>query len=400
MINSDIELLKSQKNFKTAFSILQDILNGRCPDLPLLEKLYGGKKSKIIQSIIKEYLVGADLKNRIVRATNDDAPMEIALARREVENDVNYQKIHASILLNKVPEVKALEIFYGEYAPFVRKIMGLYSQLNLKRKCEISASSHLNRVGACVFQLKMNDTGKYNYSSTAVLHDSIEDLLRLTTSKDGKGIDADKYNAFIEEYIPRDLQNGVKILTNHYNLIISFITEKLKEEDKAFSRKNILAELYTIEKQKPVELIKYVSKMIELISKIEVDENELDTIKWECYKNLYLEGIAHSTILKDDHRIYEIKGVDLSDNSHGKGSLSIDARIRNINKNLMWGIKGYAMQSSWKPFNDHIEEVVQDALFSAEFIILNDLLKPDSSMDFMMSTLLKIEKLENVFFVK
>ena len=400
MINSDIELLKTQKSFKTAFSVLQDILNGRCPDLVLLDKLYSAKKSKIIQSIIKEYLTKSNFKNRIVRTNNEDAPMEITLARREIEKDSNYQKIHSSILLNKVPACKLLEIFYGEYSTYVHKIIGLYVQLNLKRKCEIGAASHLNRVGACVFQLKMNDTGKYNYSSTAVMHDSIEDLLRLTTSPNGKGIDADKYNIFIDEYIPKDLQYAVKILTNHYNLIISFITGKLFDEDKAFTKKNILNELQTIEKQKPVALIKYVEKMIELISKIHVDENDLEAIKWECYKNLYLEGIAHSTQLKDDHRIYEIKGVDLSDNSHGKGSLSIDARIRNINKNLMWGIKGYAMQSSWKPFNDHIEEIVQDALFSAEFIILNDLLKPDSSMDFLMSTLLKIEKLENVFFVK
>ena len=400
MINSDIELLKTQKNYKTAFSILQDVLSGRCPDMVLLERLYGSKKSRIIQSIIKEYLTKGNFKNRIVRTTNEDAPMEIALARREVENDVNYQKIHSSILLNKVPDIKSLEIFYGEYSSYVRKILEMYAQLNLKRKCEISASSHLNRVGACVFQLKMNDTGKYDYSSTAIMHDSIEDLLRLSTAPNGKGIDVDKYNSLIEKYIPEDLQSAIKILTNHYNLIISFITGKLLDEDKAFTRKNILAELHTIEKQKPTELIKYIKEMIELISKIGVDENELDTIKWECYKNLYLEGIAHSTVLKDDHRIYEIKGVDLSDNSHGKGSLSIDARIRNINKNLMWGIKGYAMQSTWKPFNDHIEEIVQDALYSAEFIILNDLLKPDSSMDFMMSTLLKIEKLENVFFVK
>lgn len=400
MINSDIELLKTQKNYKVAFTILQDVLNGICPELILLDKLYGPKKSKVIQSIIKEYLIKSNFKNRIVRSSNEDAPMEIALARREIESDINYQKIHSSILLNKVPDIKSLEIFYGEYALAVRKILELYAQMNLKRKCEISAFSHLNRVGACVFQLKMNDTGKYDYSSTAVMHDSIEDLLRLTPAPNGKGLDADKYNKFIEEYIPADLQNGIKILTNHYNLIISFITGKLIDEDKAFTKKNILTELHTIEKQKPVELIKYVKKMIELITKIEAEENELDTIKWECYKNLYLEGIAHSTVLKDDHRIYEIKGVDLSDNSHGKGSLSIDARIRNINKNLMWGIKGYAMQSSWKPFNDHIEEIVQDALYSAEFIILNDLLKPDSSMDFMMSTLLKIEKLENVFFVK
>jgi len=400
MINSDIELLKTQKSFKTAFAILQDILNGFCPDLVLLDKLYTSKKSKIIQAIIKEHLVNGDFKGRIVRKSNEDAPMEITLARREIENDANYQNIHSSILLNKVPDIKLLEVFYGEYTSFVHKIIELYVHLNLKRKCEISAASHLNRVGACVFQLKMNDTGKYNYSSTAVMHDSIEDLLRLTTAKNGKGIDADKYNFFIDEYIPKDLQKGVKILTNHYNSIIYFITEKLIEEDKAFTTKNILTELHIIEEQKPEELIKYASQMIELISKLEVEENVLDTIKWECYKNLYLEGISHSTLLKDDHRIYEIKGVDLSDNSHGKGSLSIDARIRNINKNLMWGIKGYAMQSSWKPFNDHIEEIVQDALFSAEFIILNDLMKPDSSMDFMKSTLLKIEKLESVFFVK
>lgn len=400
MINSDIELLKTQKSFKTAFAILQDILNGFCPDLVLLDKLYTSKKSKIIQAIIKEYLVNGEFKGRIVRTSNEDAPMEIALARREIENDANYQNIHSSILLNKVPEVKLLEVFYGEYSSYVVKIMELYVQMNLKRKCEIVAASHLNRVGACVFQLKMNDTGNYNYSSTAVMHDSIEDLLMLTTAKNGKGIDADKYNFFIDEYIPKDLQNGVKTLTNHYNSIITFIRAKLIEEDKAFTTKNILIELHIIEEQKPEELIKYASQMIELISKLEVEENVLDTIKWECYKNLYLEGISHSTLLKDDHRIYEIKGVDLSDNSHGKGSLSIDARIRNINKNLMWGIKGYAMQSSWKPFNDHIEEIVQDALYSAEFIILNDLMKPDSSMDFMMSTLLKIEKLENVFFVK
>jgi len=400
MINSDLELLKLNKNYKNAHAVLEDILDGRCPDLHLLESLYGTKKAKIIQTIIKEYLTGSDIHNKIKRGSNENAPMEIVLARREIENDPNYQKIHFAILLHKVPEEKHLEVFYGEYAPYVKRIIAMYAKLNLKRKCEIGAASHLNRVGAVVFQLKMNDTGKYNYSSTAVMHDSIEDLLKLTTAGSGNGIDADKYNSFIDEYIPADLQPAVKILTNHYNLIIHFIKEKLIDEDKALTRKNILTELETIHGHNPTEIIKYVSKMIELISKIDVEENDLDAIKWECYKNLYLEGIAHSTLLKNDHRIYEIKGVDLSDNSHGKGSLSVDARIRNINKNLMWGIKGYAMQSTWKPFNDHIEEIVQDALYSAEFIILNDLLKPDSSMDFMMSTLLKIEKLENVFFVK
>lgn len=399
MINSDFELIKLNRNFDKANTVLDDILDGKCPSMNLLDSLYGVKKSRAIHSLIKEFLGSGNFFNRIKRKTDINAPAEITLARREIENDPNYQKIHSAILLNKLPDLKLLETFYGEYSAYVKNIITLYAEKNLRRKCEISAASHLNRVGACVFQLKMNDTGKYNYSSTAVLHDSIEDLLTLTNLKSGEGIDAEVYNKFIEENIPADLQQGVKILTNHYDLLISYIREKLLDEDKALTRKNILVELESIEIQKPAELIVYVQKMIELLAEADVEEHDFEGIKWECYINLYLEGIAHSTLQKDDHRIYEIKGVDLSDNSHGKGSLSVDARIRNIKKNLMWGIKGYAMQSTWKPFNDHIQEIVQDALESAQYIILSDLLKPDSSMDFMMSTLLKIEKLEDVFFV-
>ena len=400
MINSDIELIKLNKNFEKANSVLEYILNGKCPDIHLLDSLYGITRSKMIHVLIKEFLMSGNFYNRIKRLSDINAPMEIAIARREIENDLNYQKIHSAILLDKVPEELLLEVFYGDYSKFVIKVLKLYAEKSLKRKCEINAASHLNRVGACVFQLKMNDTGKYNYSSAAILHDSIEDLLKLTNHNSGKGIDADKYNNFIDEYIPSDLQYQVKILTNHYDLIISFIKEKLLDEDKALTKKNILVELETIAEQKPEELIVYVQKMIRLLADADIEEHDFEEIKWQCYINLYLEGIAHTTMRKNDHRIYEIKGVDLSDNSHGKGSLSVDARIRNIKKNLMWGIKGYAMHSTWKPFNDHIEEIVQDALFSAQFIILSDLLKTDSSLDFMMSTLLKIKKLEDVFFVK
>lgn len=398
MINSDLELIKLYKNFDKAYSVMEDILDRKCPDIQLLDSLYGVKKSKMIHSLIKEFLENGNIQKRIKRKNEINAPMEITLARREIENDSNYQNIHSAILLDRVPDEKLLEVFYGNYSGYVKKVIKLYSEKHLKRKCEISAASHLNRVGACVFQLKMNNTGKYNYSAKAFLHDSIEDLLRLTNRKSGNGIDLDKYNIFIDEYIPADIQQGVKILTNHYDLIISYIREKLLDEDKALTRKNIIIELETIEKQKPAELLVYVQKMIELLAKADVEEHDFEGIKWECYINLYLEGIAHTTMRRDDHRIYEIKGVDLSDNSHGKGSLSVDARIRNIKKNLMWGIKGYAMHSTWKPFNDHIEEIVQDALFSAQYIILSDLLKPDSSLDFVMSALLKIVKLEDVFF--
>lgn len=173
----------------------------------------------------------------------------------------------------------------------------------------------------------------------------------------------------------------------------------LEEEDKAYTLKNILTEVDKIASLKSRELSKYAEKMHKIFRNSETDGNLIDTLRWECYKNLYLEGIARETSSRMDHRIYEIKGVDLSDNSHGKGALSIDARIRNINKNLMWGIKGYSMNSTWKPFNAHIQEVMEDAYQSAEFLILSDLLQPHSSTDFVMSALMKIIKLEDVFYL-
>jgi hypothetical protein len=135
-----------------------------------------------------------------------------------------------------------------------------------------------------------------------------------------------------------------------------------------------------------------------LFGNLSSGDDQFDTLKWECYKSLYLKGIAEDVIKNDDYRLYEIKGIDLSDNAHGKGSLSIDARIRNINKNMLWAAIGEKFESTWKPFNDHLAEIKEDTLQSAQFIILNDLLQPHSSLDFMMSALLKIEKLKEVFY--
>ncbi|MCE1164304.1 MAG: hypothetical protein LWX07_02755 [Bacteroidetes bacterium] len=394
----DIVQLKLNKNFDIAYSILQDILALKCPDIRKIETLYGSQKSHVIRELMKDfigrYLDGA----KRIRPHNPDSPMEITLARKAVEKNPDYQKVHSSILLNKIPEIRHLEIFYGEYSKSVQDVIRLYVNLNLKRKCEIGAASHLNRVGAVVFQLRMNNPGAHDYSAAAMLHDSIEDLVKLKRKPDGR-LDTDSYNSFIEKYIPEQLQAAVKILTNHYNIILSYILDILEEEDKAYTLKNILGELEKIAALKYRELSGYAEKMHKIFRKAETEGNLIEALRWECYKNLYLEGISKETSSRKDHRVYEIKGVDLSDNSHGKGSLSIDARIRNINKNLMWGVKGYSMESTWKPFNAHIQEVMEDAYQSAEYLILSDLLQPHSSADFVMSALLKILKMEDVFYI-
>ncbi|TRZ52427.1 hypothetical protein D4R99_02755 [bacterium] len=397
--NPDLEKLKLDKNYKLAYQVFHDILSSRCPGQSLLDRLYGTEKAVIIRRNIKEYLENNSDNKRILRPHNTVAPGEIAGARLEIEKNKSYQEIHSSILSNKYPDKKYLREFYGTYAEEVLKIIYLYVQLNLKRKCELNAAAHLSRVGAVVYKLKLNDKDSFRYSTIAVMHDSIEDLLTLTTASDGKGLDYFKYQNFVDKFIPAELQIPVKILTNHYNLFFKYINQKLENEDKALNKKYLLKELESLNKQDIGELKVYTEKMYNLTSNCEIEENVADTVKWECYKNLYLDGIAEATKINDDYRIYEIKGIDLSDNAHGKGALSTEAKIRNINKNLMWGIKGYGMHSDWQPFNNHIEEIIEDSLLSAEQIIMSDLLQPYSPMDFMVSALLKIKKLESVFYI-
>jgi len=398
-LTGEIKRLSKEPNYKPAYEIFSSLISKSSPDIALLKKMYGEKKAEVISENINRYFSEDKKKKFTVRAHNYNSPQEIVLARKEIENNPFYQRIQSALLQNELPSKKDLEYFYGEFSDFVYNIIRIYKKLNLKRKCELNAATHLSRVGAVAFQLKMNDPGTFKYSSIAMMHDAVEDLLDYgELSRNGK-IHIDYYNKFLDDLIPQELQKSVRKLTNHYSFFINFITEKLKSDDKSVSLKNILSILEKMQKVKLGDLNEYVEKMYNLIFNLKPEGELIESAKWECYKSLYLNGIAEASIALNDYRLYEIKGVDLADNAHGKGALSSDAKIRNIRKNMLWGKIGYRMHSSWKPLNDKIEEIMEDALQSAESLIISDLLQSQSSQDFVMSALFKIKKLEKVFYL-
>jgi hypothetical protein len=398
-INTELSRLRSEPNFKQAHDVFSSILSKTCPDVNLLKKLYGEKRAGIIQENIRNYFADEKRKKYNIRTHNYNAPQEIVNARKEIENNKYFQHIQSALLQNELPAMPDLEFFYGNYAEYVYNIIRIYKKLNLKRKCELNAATHLSRVGAAVFQLKMNDPGTFKYSTIAMMHDAVEDLLDYSELSKGGKIHLNYYNSFLDEIIPKELQKSVRKLTNHYNFFINFIIEKLKSDDKSVSQKNILLVLEKMQKVKLGDLNEYIEKMYNLLLSLKPEGDLIESAKWECYKSLYLNGIAEASISMNDYRLYEIKGVDLSDNAHGKGALSSDAKIRNIRKNILWGKIGYRLHSSWKPLNDKIEEIIEDALQSAESLILSDLMQLQSSQDFVMSALFKIKKLEKVFYI-
>ncbi|MFA5403867.1 MAG: hypothetical protein WC358_02920 [Ignavibacteria bacterium] len=397
-INSELKRLSREPDFKLAFEVFSSIISKSCPDINLLGKLYSEKRANIIFENIKNYFIREKRKILIIRKHNYEAPLEIVGARKEIEKNTYFQRIQSSILRDELPSKSDIKVFYGNYTDHIYNIFDIYIRLNLKRKCELNAATHLNRVGAVVYQLNMNDEGTYKYSSIAMMHDAIEDLMDYSKLSKNSKIHINYYNSFLNDFIPIDLQQPVKILTNHYNFILNYIIKRLKDEDKSVSLKNIIRPLEKMLKLKLGDLNEYVEKMYNLLTFFEPEGDLIESVKWECYKSLYLNGIADACKNCDDYRLFEIKGVDLSDNAHGKGALSTNAKIRNINKNILWGIIGYRMHSNWKPLNDKIEEIIEDALQSAEAMILNDLLQYQSSQDFIMSALFKIKKMEEVFY--
>jgi hypothetical protein len=265
----------------------------------------------------------------------------------------------------------------------------------------LPASSHLNRVGGVSIKLNFNLPGCYEYGSIAAIHDSIEDLFPLILDRNKKRYDFSRYREFIDKFIPDNLQPPIKTLTNHYNLLLSNIVRQLKDNDQAINKKNIIEQLQILLVREFDELDHYIREMHDILYNDDFDKEKdiIEYIKWRCYNELYLKGITKSSKESGDYRIFEIKGVDLSDNAHGKDALSLEGRIRNINKSVNWANYGYGMQSTWQPLNNHIQECMEDSFLSAEVIILKDLLQPQSSMDFIMSSLIIFSKLENVFYV-
>lgn len=394
----EYEIIKKQNNYYLANEVLNSFKRRKSPDNEILRRLYGDIKWNSIKEIIENYFQENYIAAPIIREHDYDAPEEIYDARTLLENDSDYQRIHIALLCNRIPEVDSIKKFYGEYTDAVLKIFTKFIELQLRRKCDLTAASHLNRVGGVCVKLHFNIPGQYEYGALASIHDAIEDLIMKIKNKKGKIYSLENYDEFLDDYIPEELQNNVKILTNHYNLILDYIINELRDEDRSINKLNLLEKMNTLHRKNFNSIENYIENMNAIIEDFDEDENYIQELRWKFYKDLYLNGIANESLQNDNYRIFEIKGIDLSDNAHGKDALSLDGRIRNINKNVYWSKLGFNMKSTWVPLNNHIRENMEDAYESAELIVLRGLLEPQSSLDFVTSSLLKFSKMEEVFY--
>jgi len=113
-----------------------------------------------------------------------------------------------------------------------------------------------------------------------------------------------------------------------------------------------------------------------------------------------LAGLYKNAKNITDFRTFEIKSIDLADNAHSSGALSMEEKLKNIQKLCIWASYGFSLQTNWQPTNNFIQEVFEVALECSKNLVVKDLLEPISKPDFFASALYKIEELRPVFYIE
>ncbi len=395
----EIKALTNDQRYQTAREILDSIKRGIIPSKRLLSNLYGPELSGIAFSDIEIYITHHFPKGKKLREHLYNAPTDISDARSGIEFMPAYQKLHGRLLTGLLPDMAEVNEIYGEYSGFAMSVFESFKKYGLYRKCGLPSAAHVNRVGAISTVININDPGTRFYSAIAVGHDFIEDLLYKAVDDHGRSYDFERYDEFVEKFIPAELRDGISVLTNHYDIIIRYVIEFLDDLGRGINPGTITYALESlIQNKKEMWIKKYAVKTLDLISTLPADGAKLEDIRWACYKDLYLKDLAGLSKEADNFRFYEIKSFDLSDNGHGIGSLSMEARIKNLLKQEAWAKEGYLFKTAWEPINRRIMELNEDILVFADHFVLKDLLELQSVQDFLISALYKIKRLEKIFY--
>ncbi len=398
----DIQRLMKDPLYGEARKFLDALLEGSLPPADVTARLYGDRRTGIVLRVARSYLDANREKFGRRRPHRHDATDLIARRRLETESDPDFQEIHSRLLVLELPALPFMERFYGSYAETILNIYQLYIAAELNRKCGLSATAHLHRVAAIARALPLDDAGSGKYTAVAALHDVLEDLLTLNPKPNRKPFQLAEYNRFVDTYLPEDLREGVRMLTNHYDLVLHLVLLQLKREGHYPNKKNLRRSIHGLRAPLGETFASYLRDLEEVIDSTPAEGEDQDVfsrVKWECYKTHYISRLGADVHEKDDYRLFEIKAIDLSDNGHGRDALAADSRIKNIIKHQVFANTCASLHSNWHALNARWEELQEDALVHAEHMIIASLLNQESALDFVMSGMKNLVRMGSVFFV-
>ena len=173
--------LAANPRYKSAAGLLDSILKKEIPGKDITDDIYG-KLSPMIVTHLEKYYSEYPHDRKEPRAhIYHEAVIEAA--RLKLEKNIEFAKLHSTILLNRPPEISELEPFYGKYSKTVKRFIEMYQTYSMKRKCGIPSAAHPNRVAGIIHTLNFDKDNPHKFSSVAAIKDGIEDLLVLEMGK-------------------------------------------------------------------------------------------------------------------------------------------------------------------------------------------------------------------------
>ncbi len=397
--NDSIQRMQQDPRYNNATRVLDAMLRCVQPELQGLVALYGLQHAQVMQGVFERFIELHPEGFGTRRPHNEKASTEISDARSQVEEAIDFQRLQMRVLFGDIPETGELEPMYGTYAEQVADIIRLFLKYRLSRKCGISSVAHLSRVGAVVRRLGMDDDGGHVYSTVGFMHDALEDLLERVPDSHGEPYGVHGYQHFLDKYTSPELHSHLRMVTNFYDLLLTEADKLLRKKDKAVTRENVLHMLEEMYMFLRVDIHPYIEKIHYVLEDARIEENLIPQAKWLCYSELYIREMAIYTHTAGDYRTFEIKAIDLSDNGHGRESLALDSRIKNLIKHQSYATYGHMLNSTWHGLNKRVAELQEDALVHSEHMIVQDLLQRQSYMDFAVSAMHKIQSLKSILFL-
>ncbi len=302
----------------------------------------------------------------------------------------NFQKVEfiegeKYILKNKIPQNSTMDYFYFEYSKLVSSHFSMFYNLEIKRKCGLPYVSHLYRVSTLLNELFTENDKRNYYSAISAMHDSIEDI-PIKFSKQNDSMNFEYLEKFLGQFIPDDFISDLSILTNIYDLLLSYTDYFILKKDLAFIPKNIINELnliYSNSKFFKEDII----KLLELVETTTLQDDTLRNLRWEAYIKLYLPRIVEKSKKINNYSLIEIKTIDLLDNAWGIISLDLTGKMRQILKRQNFINLILQADINYWTVKSHIAELQNQTLLDAKNLILEHLNNDKIQLDYFQSAL-------------
>jgi hypothetical protein len=379
-----------------AYDLLHCVIEGQMPSDEMARDLFGSEAAGAALELIS--FAQDDLRRRSGKPRRHMASdFEIARIRRALESDLLFQAVQLDLLRNREPDPRMMSGLYGEFGLDVARIYAESLSMRATRKCGIPAVCHYNRVGGVARRLGLDTEGS-RYAAIAALHDAIEDLSGRDLSSDHAYEQLFRHGEVVRELLPSELASSVGILTNRHDLVLSSIASTLASQGRTFSGDTVGPMLLKLAESADAGVARAANNILGSNYLDDLPDVSVKDLKWFCYIGFYLGDLAALTLQANDYRLFQIKAIDLLDNAHGSEALDTMSRIRVIRKMTAWAQYGYAFRSTWGPLNAHVVEVQETALRMAEELVVRDLVRWESKIDFVASAVRKIGLLKDVFY--